>query len=71
MKIKDLVELLQEQDQELQVRLVTDYGQTPMEWYHAGEGYISEDSFMPDEIHPDDYNEEEYPDAVKVFVLEG
>lgn len=71
MKVKELIELLQKQDQELPVRLITDHGQTLMECFQAGEGYLEEDSHMGEEIHPDDYNEEEYPDAVKVFVLEG
>lgn len=67
MKVKELLKLLTEVDQELTVRLVTDHGQTPMECTGFGEGYIDEDSYMPEEVHTDDVCE----DTIKVFILEG
>lgn len=71
MKIKELIRALERQDQELQVRLVCNHGQALMECFSGEIGYIEEDSYMPDEIHPDDYNEEDYPTAQRVFVLAG
>ena len=67
MKVKELIKLLTEADQELNVRLVTDHGQTPMTCTGYGDGYISEDSYMPDEVDPDDVCD----DSVKVLILEG
>lgn len=71
MKVKDLIEELKKADGELQVRLVCDHGQIPMSCDRLGVGYITEDSYMPDEIHPDDYAEGEYDGAVTCLMLEG
>lgn len=70
MNVQQLIDKLQEvEDKTLQVRLYTDHGQTCMACNGVAESYISEDVYMPDEIHPDDVGS--YDDIIKILVLEG
>lgn len=62
-------ELSQEEQDTLQIRLVTDHGQTPMQLNGQGIGYVESDDYMPDEIAAEDL--QYYPEAVKVFMLEA
>jgi hypothetical protein len=71
MKVKELIKELQELGddlQDLQVRLVCDHGQTPMKPFDVAEGYVDDlKTYMPEEIHPDDADE----DSHKVVVIAG
>lgn len=67
MKVKELIEKLQDEDQDLEVRLLTDHGQVLMTCNGAGEGWIREDEYMADEVSI----EELTPEDIKVFVLEA
>lgn len=70
MKIKELIEILQEQDQELEVVVYADHGQTPMKAWAANETHVEDlNQYMMEEIADEDL--EEYDDPVKVFCISG
>ena len=69
MKVKELIKALQDYDQELDVRLYCDHGQVPMSLFCHDTGYIEEETYMPEEIHKDDYDKDYHLDAVKVLIL--
>lgn len=70
MKIKELIEVLNEQDPELTVALVCDHGQTTMKLTNAGEGKVVDiEEYMMEEVHPDDWGDGE--NLTTVFVLEA
>lgn len=69
MKVRELIEILIEQDQELEVRLIADHGQVPMALTGVQYSYIEEDSYMPEEISQEDY--EKFGVGIKVLMLEG
>lgn len=65
MLVKDLKELLNDVDDNLQVRLCADHGQALMKLSGYGEAYIDEDVWYPEEVNEVD------EDSIKVFVLEA
>jgi hypothetical protein len=65
--IKELQELLDKQG-DLQVRVEADHGQTAMKANCVVEGYIDEDVYMPEGVHPDDLDG--YEGAIKVVIIE-
>ncbi len=67
MKVKDLIDKLNNLNPELQVRLVADHGQTAMTCSGVFESYIQEDEYMAEEIHSDDL----CGDEIKVAILEA
>lgn len=67
MKVSELKTILQDVDDNLNIRLVTDHGQTPMSLNGYGIGYIDEDCYMPEEISEEDADE----GVIKVFMLEA
>jgi hypothetical protein len=67
MNVGQLKELLEDYEDSLQVRLLTDHGQTPMSASGYGLGYIDEDTYMPEEVHKDDFTGSE----ITVFILEA
>lgn len=70
MNVQELINILEQvEDKSLQVRLECDHGQVPMKLNGQCISYIEGDIYMPDGVHPDDFDE--YPDAVKVFCLEA
>jgi len=70
MKVKELIEILNQQDPELPVALVCDHGQETMKLTNAGEGkVISLDDYMMVEVLPDDQGD--YDDLIPIFVLEA
>ena len=73
MKVSELIKELQLLPQGLQVRISADHGQTPMASTWIGEGYIDEDSYMPEELSQEDVqaDPESYGDAIKVVIIQG
>lgn len=67
MNVNELKTLLEGQSGDLQVRLVADHSQTPMRCTSVDIGFISEDTYMPDEVHEDDITDE----SIRVLMLEG
>lgn len=67
--VGELKQILAVQDDNLKVRLVTGHGNCAMSLTGYGESHIEEEIYMAEEVD-DDYIED-YPDAVKVFILEG
>ena len=70
MKVKELIEVLNQQDPELTVALVCDHGQETMKLTNAGEGrVISTKEYMMEEVFSDEW--EKYDDLEPIFVLEA
>jgi hypothetical protein len=57
----------QEENGDLQVRVNADHGQTPMTVCNVGTGYIDEDTYSPESIHPDDRD----CDSIKICEVWG
>lgn len=60
-------------DGDLQVRVYADHGQVSMSAGGVGIGYIEEDTYMAESVHPDDIenNPEDYEDVIKVIEIWG
>lgn len=70
MNVSTLISKLQkfqEEHGDLQVRAYVDHGQTAMNINGVGMGYIEEDSYMPESIHPDDRD----CDSIKICEVWG
>jgi len=66
MKVKDLKKLLEDADENLDVRVIADHGQVAMLCNTASEEYIDSDEYMAEHVHPDAVDEET---DVKVFLI--
>jgi hypothetical protein len=70
MKVKELIEILNEQNPELTVALVCDHGQETMKLTHAGTGWVLDvDAYMMEECSVDEG--EDTDDLTEIFVLEA
>lgn len=67
MKVKELKEVLEGFDDDLQVRLIADHGQELMTCNGYYEGYITEDSYIPEVIEEEELEGSE----IRVCVLEA
>ena len=74
--MKDMIEMLQEQDPEAIVYVYADHGQTPEQCNYVTEGYVESAEYFLDGIPPseeeleDNYSDNEIPeDIVKVVVI--
>lgn len=65
LELKKIIDELPEEDMELDVRVLADHGQTPMRADFAEVGYIDQDTYMPDEVNPEDAGD----DCFKVFII--
>lgn len=57
MNKKQLLDLLEDVDDDTQIRLYTDHGQTLMKLSGAGHDHITEDKYMPDIVDEDELDE--------------
>ena len=72
MKVKELIEILNQQDPELLVALVCDHGQETMKLTNAGTGWVVDPSVYVMEEYS--FDEDEEPDTeglTEIFVLEA
>ena len=70
MKVKELIKELSKLDQDLDCYVYADHGQTTIPQYHVEECYIiKNDEYYAYEIHPDELNEFESDEIVKVCVI--
>jgi hypothetical protein len=70
MKVKELIEVLNQQDPELIVALVCDHGQETMKLTHAGTGWVIDvDTYIMEEYSVDEG--EDTDDLTEIFVLEA
>lgn len=70
MKVKELIEVLNQQDPELLVALVCDHGQETMKLTHAGTGWVIDvDVHVMEEYSVDEG--EDTDDLTEIFVLEA
>ena len=70
MKVKQLIEKLSKLDQDLDCYVYADHGQTLFTQYRVKESYIiKNDEYYAEEIHPDDLNEFEPDEIVKVCII--
>lgn len=60
-------------DEGLQVRVYAGHGQVSMSAGGVGIGYIDEDTYMPESVHPEDMenNPEDYKDVITVVEIWG
>ena len=69
MKIRELIQKLQEFDPEIEVIVETDHGQTPSKLCAVTKEFATIERGVPVPIHPDDIIESD--EVVKVVVLYG
>lgn len=67
MTVGELIERLSDMNQDLEVRLVADHGQSAMAVTDASIGYIEEQCWMAEELHPDDVTDK----SIKVAIVEA
>ena len=72
MKVKELIEILNQQNPELTVALVCDHGQETMKLTNAGTGWVeSLDDYMMEEYSFDEDEEPDTEGLTEIFVLEA
>lgn len=65
--VKDLKEILNKVDEDLQVVIETDHGQLPTNIFWAGKAkWETEEGFV---LHPDDYDT--FPNSKDIFFIQG
>jgi len=65
--VKDLKEILNKVDENLQVVIETDHGQTPTNIFWAGKAkWEIKEEFV---LHPDDYDD--FPNSVDILFIQG
>ena len=72
MKVKELIEILNQQNPELTVALVCDHGQETMKLTNAGTGWVeSLDDYMMEEYSFDEDEEPDTEGLTEIFVVEA